>query len=123
MTESTGRLPTWVERTIRQLCPRCGEAPLFEGALTMRSHCARCGLDFVGRDGAQYGGAVVLAYGVGGIVALCVLILVLRFGRLSSSTIWLTLASAVVAVLASFRYCKAFWTWVLYRSGELGDNS
>ena len=123
MTESTGGLPIWIQRTIRQLCPRCGEAPLFEGALTMRSHCARCGLDFVGRDGAQYGGAVVLAYGVGGIVGLFVLILVLRFGRLSSSTIWLTLGSAVVAILTSFRYCKAFWTWVLYRSGELGENS
>ena len=121
MTESSGGLPTWVERTVHQLCPRCGEAPLFEGALTMRSHCARCGLDFMGSDGAQYGGAVVLAYGVGGIVALGVLILVLRFGRLSSSTIWLTLASAVVGVIASFRYCKAFWTWVLYRSGELGE--
>lgn len=86
----------------------------------MRTHCARCGLDFLGRDGAQYGGAIVLAYGVGGIAALLMLILILQFGGLSSRAIWLTLATAAVGVVASFRYCKAFWTWVLYRSGELG---
>jgi uncharacterized protein (DUF983 family) len=89
----------------------------------MRTHCARCGLDFLGHNGAPYGGAVVLAYGVGGIVALCMLIVILRFGRLSNLTVWLTLAMAVVAILGSFRYCKAFWTWVLYRSGELGESS
>lgn len=116
-------LPTWVDRTLRQRCPRCGDGPLFEGAFAMRTHCPRCGLDFLGRDGAQYGGAVVLAYAVGGIAALCTLILILQFGGLSSLTIWLTLGVAVVAIIASFRYCKAFWTWVLYRSGELGESS
>lgn len=116
-------LPTWLDRTLRQRCPRCGEAPLFEGALTMRTHCGRCGLDFLGRDGAQYGGAIVLAYGIGGVAALCMLILILQFGGLSSLTIWLTLGTAVVAIIGSFRYCKAFWTWVLYRSGELGESS
>lgn len=112
-------LPEWLDRTLRQRCPECGEGRLFEGPFTMRSHCPRCGLDFVGRDGAQYGGAVVLAYAVGGIAALVVLILLLQFGALSRHAIWLTLGSAALAVVGSFRYCKAFWTWVLYRSGEL----
>lgn len=89
----------------------------------MRTTCPRCGLDFVGRDGAQYGGAIVLAYGIGGIIALVVLLVALQFGGLSAGVIWLTMAAAVVAIVGSFRYCKAFWTWLLYRSGELGGDA
>ena len=113
-------LPEWLDRTIRQRCPKCGDGRLFEGVLQMRNHCPRCGLDFLGRDGAQYGGAVALAYGIGGIAGLVTLLVVLQFGRLSVVAIWLTLGAALLAVIGSFRYCKAFWTWVLYRSGELG---
>lgn len=116
-------LPTWLDRTLRQRCPSCGDGELFEGPLRMRAECPRCGLDFVGRDGAQYGGAVVLAYGVGGICALLVLGLLLVFGGLNRFAIWLTLGTAVLAIVGSFRYCKAFWTWLLYRSGELGETS
>ena len=64
---------------------------------------------------------MVLAYGVGGIAALLTLLLVLQFGGLTSVALWLTLLAAVFAVMGSFRYCKAFWTWVLYQSGELGE--
>ena len=117
----SGDLPDWLDRTIRQRCPRCGEGQLFESALSMRSACPRCGLDFMGRDGAQYGGAVVLSYGVGGIIALLVLLVALQFGGLSAIAIWLTLGAAVLAIVGSFRYCKSFWTWLLYRTGELEE--
>lgn len=113
-------LPEWLDRTIRQRCPRCGDGRLFERALTMRPACPECDLDFFGQDGAQYGGALVLSYGIGGIIALVVLMAALQFGGLSAAVIWLTLAAAVAAIVGSFRYCKAFWTWLLYRSGELG---
>ena len=116
-------LPTWLDRTLRQRCPACGEGRLFDGALAMRTECGNCGLDFMGEDGAQYGGAVVLAYGVGGICALLVLILLLMFGRLNRLAIWVTLATAFLAIIGSFRFCKAFWTWLLFRSGELGGGT
>lgn len=114
--------PEWLDRTLRQRCPSCGEGMLFERALTMYESCPNCGLDFVGEDGAQYGGAIVLAYGVGGTCALLVLILLLQFGALSRFAIWVTLGTAFAAIIGSFRYCKAFWTWLLYRSGELSSS-
>ena len=89
----------------------------------MRGTCPRCELDFMGRDGAQYGGAIVLSYGVGGIIALLVLIVALQFGGLSAMTVWVTLGAAVLAIVGSFRYCKSFWTWLLYRTGELEDDA
>jgi uncharacterized protein (DUF983 family) len=31
-------------------CPRCGQAPLYTGVLTVREHCAKCGLDLRAHD-------------------------------------------------------------------------
>lgn len=112
-------LPDWLDRTLRLRCPACADGKLFESALAMYTRCPTCGLDFVGRDGAQYGGAIVLSYAIGGIAGLLALVMVLQFGSLSGAAIWLTLGVAFVAIIGSFRYCKAFWTWLLFRSGEL----
>jgi uncharacterized protein (DUF983 family) len=35
---------------LRCRCPRCGEGKLFQGFLTVRPACERCGLDFAGVD-------------------------------------------------------------------------
>lgn len=35
---------------LRQVCPRCGEASLYAGLLTVRETCAACGLDLSARD-------------------------------------------------------------------------
>lgn len=85
----------------------------------MVAACPDCGLDFLGGDGAQYGGAAVLAYGIGGIAALLTLALLLATGGLPGVAVWLVVAVTVLAILASYRFCKALWTWILYRSGEL----
>jgi len=85
----------------------------------MRDACSVCGLNLVGEDGAQYGGAVSLSYGAGGIAALVTLLLWLQVGQLPRWTVWVVLAVALITVIGSFRYSKAFWTWLLYRSGEL----
>ena len=112
-------MPEWLNVTIRQRCPACGIGSLFAGGLSLREACANCGLNFIGEDGAHYGGAVVISYGVGGIVALLTLVVWLQFGGLGQGTVWVVLGVAVVSVVVSFRYSKAFWTWLLYRSGEL----
>jgi len=85
----------------------------------MHDTCAECGLNLVGEDGAHYGGAVSLSYGAGGVAALATLLLWLQIGQLPGWTVWVVLAVAVITVIGSFRYSKAFWTWLLYRSGEL----
>ena len=116
-------MPEWWIVTFRQRCPACGVGSLFERRLSMREVCPDCGLNLVGEDGAHYGGAVVISYGVGGIVALLTLAMWLQFGELTRWTVWVILGVALVSVVGCFRYSKAFWTWVLYRSGELGDGS
>lgn len=113
------RAPGWLTVSLRKRCPRCADGPLFRSALRLRNHCRRCGLDFLGAHGAQYGGAVVLAYGIGGVAALGTLLVLLQIGGLGGNALWITLAVAILAVALSFRTCKAFWTWVLYRAGEL----
>ncbi len=35
---------------LRCRCPRCGEAPMFSGLLTVRPHCPACGLDYAKVD-------------------------------------------------------------------------
>jgi uncharacterized protein (DUF983 family) len=35
---------------LRCRCPRCGEGRLFQGFLTVRPNCERCGLDYGGAD-------------------------------------------------------------------------
>ena len=34
-------------------CPRCGDGALFDGLLTVRPACPRCGLDFSAEDAAD----------------------------------------------------------------------
>ncbi|TFG66681.1 MAG: DUF983 domain-containing protein [Gemmatimonadales bacterium] len=116
-------VPDWLSVTVRQRCPACGEGTLFARGLSLREACVDCGLNLIGEDGAHYGGAVIISYGVGGIAALLTLVVWLQFGGLSRGTVWVVLTVAVVSIVASFRYSKAFWTWLLYRSGELSAES
>src|ERR1700741_4579679 len=41
---TTDKLP--IGRGLRGRCPRCGEGRLFQGFLSLRSACERCGLDY-----------------------------------------------------------------------------
>jgi len=40
----------WLSAGLRCRCPRCGEAPLYQGLLTIREHCEACGLDLRAQD-------------------------------------------------------------------------
>ena len=42
----THRAPTRVAAALRGLCPRCGAASLFGGAVAFAAACRACGLDF-----------------------------------------------------------------------------
>lgn len=89
----------------------------------MRESCLECGLDLLGEDGAHYGGAATISYGIGGIAAMLTLAVRLQFGGLGRGTIWMVLGVAIISVVGSLRYAKAFWTWLLYRTGELGGEA
>ena len=40
--------PIWAG--LKSRCPACGEAPLFEGFLSVRSRCSACGADLSAHD-------------------------------------------------------------------------
>ena len=106
--------------TLRHTCPACGEGRLFASAYRMNDRCSSCGIDLLGRDGAHYGGPIALGYGIGGMVGVAVFTaLLLRFG-FRPWIVWVTVAAVVLSVLSTFRHCKAWWTWGLYRTGQIG---
>lgn len=106
--------------TWRGRCPRCGEGALFEGVWTLRLSCRSCGLDLRGRDGAHYGGPIALGYGIGGAVGLATFAALAAAFGFREWVAWVAVAAVVVSILLTFRHCKAWWTWWLYRAGELG---
>ena len=64
---------SWFSAGILCRCPRCGQAPLYEGILTIRERCGNCGLDLRAQDAGD-GPAVfvilILGFIVVGLAAL-----------------------------------------------------
>jgi uncharacterized protein (DUF983 family) len=103
----------------RRRCPACGEGPHLARANALRASCGECGLDLIGEAGAQYGGAIGLGYGIGGTAGLAVFIGLVSVLGYATWMVWVSTGVVVVTVLVAFRPCKAWWTWWLYRTGEL----
>jgi uncharacterized protein (DUF983 family) len=72
MTQNTG-LPLPIVKGLRCRCPRCGEGKLFEGFLTMRASCERCGLSYSFADAGD-GPAIFVIFIAGFIVVFSALI-------------------------------------------------
>ena len=105
--------------SIRHVCPCCLEGPLFARGYEMNASCPVCGLDLIGRDGAQYGGPMVLGYTLGGTAGLLTVLIVLLIRGSFSVALWSGLAVTVATIFLTWRHCKAAWTWLLYRTGQL----
>jgi uncharacterized protein (DUF983 family) len=54
-------------------CPRCGKGKLFQGFLTLRPRCDKCGLDYSFADSGD-GPAVFIMFGAGFIVVFAALL-------------------------------------------------
>ena len=65
--------PLPIARGLRGQCPRCGEGSLFQGFLTLRPACGRCGLDFGFADAGDGPAVFVILIG-GAIVVFAALI-------------------------------------------------
>jgi uncharacterized protein (DUF983 family) len=98
------------------LCPACGQGPLFHGWLKLADTCDRCGVRF-DRYAGNWLGPTVLAYGFGVLAAAVAgLVLVPVYGFFAGLTFLLALV-AVTAALVTFRPIKAWWIWLMWRSG------
>ncbi len=102
--------------TLSGRCPSCGRGELFGGWLRLNAVCDVCGVRF-DRHAGNWLGPTVLAYGIGGIAAVVAgLLLVPRYGFFRGLAPVLGVV-ATVAALAGLRPVKAWWTWVLWRTG------
>src|SRR6516162_11122387 len=63
---ATNNLP--IGRGLRGRCPRCGEGRLFQGFLSLRPACERCGLDFSFADAGD--GPAVFVILIGGFIVV-----------------------------------------------------
>jgi len=121
-TDHRPALRDFLRTTFHHRCPHCGEGPLFQGAYTLHTTCEACGADLEGLHGAHFGGPIILGYAVGGLAGLAAFALLFwRFGY-APWVLWTTLLVAVAAIVLTFRHCKAFWTWWLWVTGELGQD-
>ncbi len=59
--------PTWWQAGLACRCPRCGQAPLYRGVLTVRDSCPACNLDLRAVDTGD-GAATLLILVVGAII-------------------------------------------------------
>ncbi|MEI7804687.1 MAG: DUF983 domain-containing protein [Hyphomicrobiales bacterium] len=65
--------PLPIARGLRCRCPRCGEGRLFDGFLTLRAKCERCGLSYSFADAGD-GPAIFVIFIAGFIVVFSALI-------------------------------------------------
>jgi uncharacterized protein (DUF983 family) len=94
-----------IGRGLRGRCPRCGEGHLFQGFLTLRPACERCGLDYSFADAGDGPAVFVILIG-GGIVVFAALIIEALFQPpyWLHALLWLPLI--LVVTLAPLRLLK-----------------
>ena len=98
-----GNLP--IGRGLRGRCPRCGEGHLFQGFLTLRPACERCGLDYSFADSGDGPAVFVILIG-GGIVVFAALMTEVLFQPpyWLHALLWLPLI--LIVTLAPLRLLK-----------------
>ena len=95
-------------------CPACGEGKLFQGFLTLRPRCEKCGLDYTFVDAGD-GPAVFIILGAGFVVVFAALIteIVYQPPYWLHAVLWLPLILAVT--LLPLRPMKALLVALQYR--------
>jgi uncharacterized protein (DUF983 family) len=105
MTDQAPQETLPIGRGLRGRCPRCGEGHLFQGFLTLRPACERCGLDYSFADAGDGPAVFVILIG-GGIVVFAALMTEVLFQPpyWLHALLWLPLI--LVVTLAPLRLLK-----------------
>jgi uncharacterized protein (DUF983 family) len=103
-----------ISRGLRCRCPACGQGPLFDGFLTVRSKCEHCGADLSGQDSGDGPVAFIILI-VGAIVVGAALVVEVRYGLpiWLHLVIWLPLA--LILTLALMRPLKSVLIALQYK--------
>lgn len=102
--------------TFRGTCPACGEGEMFRTRFTLKERCEACGVVFEREEGAGIGVAVV-AYAVAAVAGLAAVGLAVWVAEEPPALAWIGATVAVLAALATWRWSKAWWTWLLWATG------
>ena len=105
MTDQAPQETLPIGRGLSGRCPRCGEGHLFQGFLTLRPACERCGLDYSFADAGDGPAVFVILIG-GGIVVFAALMTEVLFQPpyWLHALLWLPLI--LVVTLAPLRLLK-----------------
>jgi uncharacterized protein (DUF983 family) len=94
---------------LRNRCPRCEQAPIFNGIYRMNSRCTSCGEVFE-RESGYFIGAMIASYFIGVFTAFPVLLVAIFLHDLPIGT---AIVIAILQVLALqpflFRYSRILW--------------
>jgi uncharacterized protein (DUF983 family) len=106
--------PSALSTGLRSRCPACGQAPLFEGFLTVRARCPNCGTDLSAQDSGDGPVAFIILI-VGGIVVALALLTEVRYQPPVWLHLLLWLPLTVMLVLALMRPFKAILIALQYK--------
>ncbi len=119
MSEQKTDLQELLQVSLSLVCPACLRGRLFRSGYELNERCTECGQNLIGTDGAQYGGPMVLGYTIGGAAGLLVAVLLFLRPGTAAWALPAGLIVTCVTVILTFRNCKAAWTWLLFRTGQL----
>lgn len=63
---------------------------------------------------------MALGYGIGGLTGIGAFVLLFSRYGFQTWVVWVSVSAVVASILLTFRHCKAWWTWGLYRTGQIG---
>lgn len=114
--------PSLLAGTLRGVCPRCGAATLFRGAVRFADRCAACGLDFT-QFNVGDGPAAFLTLVLGALVSIGVVLIQVAY----EPPLWVQLLIWVpvtaVGVVGSLRLAKAALLTIEYRQRARGGGA
>jgi uncharacterized protein (DUF983 family) len=99
---------------LRCRCPACGEGPLFDGFLQVRSVCQACGADLSGQDSGD-GAVAFIVLIVGAVVVGLALVVEVRYGPPVWLHLLLWLPLTLILTLALMRPFKSLLIAVQYK--------
>ena len=124
MTDQASVQPLPIARGLRGRCPRCGDGHLFQGFLTVRPACEKCGLDYSFADAGDGPAVFVILIG-GAIVVFAALMteVVYQPPYWLHAALWLPLICLLTAIF--LRLSKSALLVLQYRhkagEGRIGE--
>jgi uncharacterized protein (DUF983 family) len=107
--EAALRMWTYLFRSLRLRCPRCGRGRIFRTFFKMFDHCVYCGLKYAREEG-YFLGSIYFNYGLTAfVVTIGYPLLVFGFAFPSEIVFWLALGFCILFPIWFFRYARSLW--------------